>query len=92
MPNVVATQLSIGGALCKSSVIPFLVRCHKVCLTAAAPVPCSNADNIGERKTWTQSEFCSQQNSVMGEEPPKCIYSVPAQKTPNILLSYVDLH
>jgi len=41
-------------------------------------VPCSNAANIGERKTWTQSEFCTRQNSVRRQEPRKCIYSVPA--------------
>jgi len=27
-------------------------------------VPCSNAANIGERKIWMQSEFCSCQNSI----------------------------
>jgi len=48
MPSVMATQLNIGGALCKSFVIPFLVPRHKVWLTAAARVPCSNASNIGE--------------------------------------------
>jgi len=37
----------------------------------AVGVPCSNAANIGERKTWTQSEFCTWQNSVRGQEPPK---------------------
>ena len=37
-----------------------------------ARMPCSNAANMRERKTWTQSEFCSCQ---------KCIYSVAAQKT-----------
>jgi len=51
---------------CESSVIPFLVvPRHKVWLTAAARVPCSNAANIGEHKTWTQSEF------RLGQEPPK---------------------
>jgi len=44
-----------------------------------ARVPCSNAVNIGERKTWTQSEFCTWQNSVMGQQPRKCIYSVLVQ-------------
>jgi len=39
--------------LCKSSVIPFLVPRHKIWLTPAARVPCSNAANIAERKTWT---------------------------------------
>jgi len=31
---------------------------------ATARVPCGNTANIVERKTWTQSEFCSCQNSV----------------------------
>jgi len=53
MPNVMAAQPNIGGALCDSSVIPFLVPCRKFWLTPAAGVPCSNAANIGERKTWT---------------------------------------
>jgi len=44
-------------------------------------MPCCDAANIGERKTWTQSEFCTWQNSVRGQEPPKCIYSVPVQET-----------
>jgi len=38
---------------------------------AIARVPCSNAANIGERKTWTQSEFSSWQNPVTGQVPPK---------------------
>ena len=45
-------QPNIGGALCESSVIPFLVPRHKVWLTAAARVPFSIAANTGERKTW----------------------------------------
>jgi len=62
--------------------IPCIPR-HQVWLTAAARVPCSNATNIGERKTWTQSEFCRWQNSVRGQikSPQKCIYSVLAQET-----------
>jgi len=59
MPNVMAAQPNIGGAVYESSVIPFLVPRHKVPLTPAAGVPCSNAANIGERKTWTQSEICT---------------------------------
>jgi len=76
MPNVMAAQPNIGGTLCESSVIPFLVSRYKVWLTVAAPVSCSNAANIGERKTWMQSEFCVWQNSVRGQDPRKCIYSV----------------
>ena len=33
MPNVMAAQPNIGGALCESSVIPFLVGRRKVWLT-----------------------------------------------------------
>ena len=65
------TLPNIGGAFCESSVIPFLVPRHKVWLTPAAGVPCSNAANIAERNTWTQSEFCTGENSVRGQEPPK---------------------
>jgi len=50
---------NIGGAACESSVIPFLVPGRKVWLTPIARVPCSSAANIGERKTWTQSELCT---------------------------------
>ena len=83
MPNVMAAQSNIGGALCESSVIQFLVLCRTVWLMPAAEVPCSNAANIGKRKTWTQNEFCTWQNSVRRQEPLKCIYtcSVPAQET-----------
>ena len=73
MPNVMAAQPNIDGALCESSVIPILVPHRKVWLTPAAGVPCSNAANIGERKTktWTQNEFYIWENSVRGQEPPK---------------------
>jgi len=60
--------------------MPFLAPHHKVWLTHTAQVPWSNAANIGERRSWTQSEFCTWQNSLRGQDPPKCI-SVPAQET-----------
>jgi len=53
MPNVMAAHPNIAGALCESSVIPFLVSRCKVWLTPTALVPCSNAANIAERRTWT---------------------------------------
>ena len=62
---------NIGDTFCKISVIPFLVPRRKDWLTPAAGVPSSNAANIRERKTWTWSEFCTRQNSVKGQEPPK---------------------
>jgi len=70
MPNVMAGLPNIGGALCENSVIPFLVRRRKVWLTPAAGVPCSNAANVGERKTWMHSEFYTGQNSIRGQVPP----------------------
>ena len=53
-------------------------------LTPTARVPCNrpNAANVVECKIWTQSEFCTWQNSVRGQESLKMyIYSVPAQET-----------
>jgi len=85
-PDVMADQPNIGGALCKSSVIPFRVPCRKVWLTPAAQVPCSNAANIGERKTLTQSEFCTWQNSVRGQEPPKMYIYTVSQKSSHLLI------
>jgi len=61
MPNVMAAQPNIGGAVCDISEISFPVPRHKVWLTVAARVPWSNAATIGERKTWTYTEFCTWQ-------------------------------
>jgi len=91
MPNVMAAQPNIGGALCESAVVPFLVPRHKVWLTAAGRVPCSNAVNIGERKTWTQSEFCSWQNSVKGQQPQNVYTVYQPMRRPNIVQIFVDL-
>ena len=71
MSNVMAA-LGIQVVLLKmtrseSSIILFLVPRRKVWLTPTARVPCSNAVHIGERKTWTQSEFCTGQNSVRAQ-------------------------
>ena len=43
MPNVMAAQPNIGGAVCEHSVIPFLVPRRNVWLTPTTRVPCSNA-------------------------------------------------
>jgi len=50
-PNAMATQMNIGGALCESAVIPFLVPRRKVWLMpAAAGVPCSNIANVAKKQ------------------------------------------
>ena len=83
----------IGGAVCKSSIIPFLVPRSKVWLTPTAGVSCINTANVGERKTWTLSEFCTWQNSVRRQEPQKCLYiAYHPRRRPNIVQSLVDLH
>jgi len=56
MHNVMAAQPNIGGALCKSSVIPFLVRHRNLLLTPTAQVPCSNTANIGERNSTAKMQ------------------------------------
>jgi len=83
MPNVMATGPNIGGALCENSAIPFVVPRHKVWLTAAARVPCSNAANIGQRKTWTVDavNFAAGKIPLGGNSHPKCTDSVQAQET-----------
>jgi len=45
MSNVMAALPNTGGAVCMLDAA--------VWLTPAAGVPCSNAANIGECKTWT---------------------------------------
>ena len=73
MLNVMAALSNIGGALCCTP--QSLADAH--CFSA---VQCSNTANIRERKTWTQSELCTWQNSIRGQEPQKCIYSVLAHE------------
>ena len=72
MPNLMAAQPNIGGALSESSVIPFLVSRRKVWLTPAAGVPCSNAANVGELKTWTKVKFAP------GKIPSVCLSVCPS--------------
>jgi len=80
MPNLMAAKPNTGGALCESSVIPFVIPRRKVWLTPTALVPCSNAANIEERKIWTQSEFCNGKIPSMFKSRQKyiCISSEPS--------------
>ena len=86
-----AIQPNICGALCEHSVISFLVLCHKVWLTAATRVPCRNAINMGESKTWMQSEFCSWQNSFRGKSPQNVYIIYQHRRRPNIVQCFVNL-
>ena len=49
---------------------------RKLWITPTGRMPCINAANIGERKTWTQNEVWTWQTSVRGKSQRKCIYSV----------------
>jgi len=69
MPNVMAAQPNIGGALCESSIIPFLVPRRKVWLTPAAGVPCSNDANIGEHKMGRKVNFAPDKIPLGGKSP-----------------------
>jgi len=46
---------------------------RKVWLMPGAGVPCSNAANIGERKTWTQVKFARGKIPSGGKSRRKCI-------------------
>jgi len=48
MNNVMAALPNIGGALCSTP---------QVWLTPTTRVPCSNAANIAERKTWRKMNY-----------------------------------
>ena len=68
MPNVMAAQPNIGGALCESSVIPLLVPRHKVWLIPllecrAITLPLLENARLERKVNW--------QNSVRSQEPLK---------------------
>ena len=84
MHNVMAAQPNIGGALCESSVISFLVCLprRKVRMTPTGRVPCSNAcqyrrtQNLDAKWSLHQTKF-----RQGAKAPGKCIHSVPVQET-----------
>jgi len=97
MPNVMAAQPNIDGAVCKSSLILFLVPRRKVWLTAAALVPCSNAQGCSGAGTrgnavpidifvWerrSHRHFCTSGNGV--PTPSVCILTAILKIIPNAL-------
>jgi len=67
-----AAQQNIGGALCESSVIPFLVARCKVWLTPASGMLCSNAANW---RTQDLAKWIFHLSKIPsgGKRPRKCI-------------------
>jgi len=59
---------------CRTGWLPCRVKLpyRKVWLTLTARVPRSNAANIGCRKTWKQSEFCTLQCTSPAEGQTSC--------------------
>jgi len=83
MPRVMGALPNIGGTFCSTL--------HSLA-DPAAGVPCSNVANIGECKTWKQSEFCMWQNSITSKSSRKCIYhAYQPGRRPNIVQSLVGL-
>jgi len=77
MLNLMAAQPNIVGALCKSSVIPFLVPCCKVWLECrAVTLPIHENARLGRKVNFARGEIPSGDKS-----PRKCIHSVAAQET-----------
>jgi len=71
---------------------PNSILCTKVWLTTTARVPCINAANIGERKTWMQTEFAPGR-ILLGDNGPQNVYIVYQPRSqPNIVQSLVGLH
>jgi len=81
MPSVMAALPNIGGALHKSSLIPFLVPRRKVWLTPmlecrAVTLPIWDSTGLGRKVNFAPGKI-----ALGGKSPGKCIYSVPAQET-----------
>jgi len=72
MPNVMAAQPNIGSAICKTSVIRFLVPSRKVWLTPA---------NIGNAKLGRNEHIGPGKISLRGKNSKNCIYIVAVQET-----------
>jgi len=97
MPNAMTAQRHIGGAVSESSVIPFItpVPRRKVWLTPTGRVPCSNAANIGERKTWPlgRNVKFAPGKIPSGGKSPREMYNIMCKprRRPNIVQSLVGL-
>jgi len=92
MPNVMAAQPNIGGALCKSSVIPFPVPCCTVWLIPAAGVMCSDAANIGELQKLDVKYILHWAKFHQGATAPESVYIVhQPRRRPKIVQSLVGL-
>jgi len=86
MPNVIAALPNIGGALCKSSIIPFLVPRHKVwwcplleCHAVTLPIQANT--RLGHKVNFARGKI------PLGARSPKNVCSVAAQETYKVWLA-----
>ena len=82
---MMAALSSIGGTLCKSSVIPFLVPRHKVWLTPASRVSCSTQD-LDAKWILHLEKLCYEATA-----PRKIYIAYQPGRRPNIVQSLVDV-
>jgi len=91
MPNVMAAQPKTGGTPCESSIIPFLVPCHKVWLTPllqcrANILPIYGKARLGHKVNFARGEIPS------GGKSPKNVHIVhQSRRQPNIVQILVGL-
>ena len=90
MPNVMASLPNMGGALCESSVIPFLVAYHAVkfgwrslLACRAVTLPIYENTRLGRKVNFAPGRIMSK-----GKNPRKCICRVPAQETAKYLAKF----
>ena len=81
MPNVMAAQLNIGGAVCESSVIPFLVPRRKVCPRPLALLHAVTLPIYENARLLRKMNFARGKVPSGGKSRQKCIYDIPAQET-----------
>ena len=83
MPNVMTAQPEYRWLPLQKfrNSIPCTTPEHKVWLTAAARVPCTNAANIANARLGRKVNTATGKIPLGSKSPQKCIYSVPAQET-----------
>jgi len=71
MPNVMAAQPNIGGAVCVSSVIPFLVPRHIVCQMAAAQCRAVTLPIQENARLGRKVNYAAGKNPLVGKISPQ---------------------
>jgi len=70
----------ISGAVCESSIIPFLVPHHKVCLKTSAQCHAATLPKYKNSRLGCKVNFAPGKIPSGDKSSRKCIYTVPAQE------------